>query len=190
MKYFTKEFPKADNDPSLSKARCEAIHRNFLRACDAYRKQLKKLRPRLSRQAWNFFYFGFARWGLHDAHLLSFSAGDGLDYAADGRRPFRYNRQKAAARIRILDRHQNLLTTFTCVGVWRAVFDYPSGDPLSDNWGRVDHLLTYEMTAANGGLLSLEFLFASGATILVEFKRLQFKRQRVRRQYSATAIHA
>jgi hypothetical protein len=189
MKYFTKEFPKADNDPSLSKAQQESVHRKFLRNCRAYSKQLEKLRPRLSKQAWNFFYFGFARWGLHDARLLSFAAGDGLEYRADGRQPFRINKQKAVARIRILDRHQNLLCTFTCRGVSKAVFDYPSDDPLWD-LGRIDDLLTYELTAADGRHLRLEFLFASGATILVEFTRLKFTRQRIRRRYPLTARYS
>jgi hypothetical protein len=69
MKYFTKEFPKADNSSSLSKRQQEAIHRKFLRNSKAYQKQLSKLEGRVSQAAWNFFYFGFGRWGLHDAHL-------------------------------------------------------------------------------------------------------------------------
>ena len=163
--------------------------RKFLQNCKAYSKQLEKLRPRVSEQAWNFFYLGFARWGLHDARLLSFAAGDGLDYEVNGKAPFRINKQRAKVQIKILNRHQNLLCTFACSGVSKAVFDYPSADPLS-NWGRVDDLLTYELTAADGRDLRLEFLFASGATILVEFTRLKFRRQRIRRRYPLEATYS
>jgi hypothetical protein len=64
MKYFTKEFPKADNSRSLSKAQQQAIYRKFVRNSEAYKKQLRKLEGRISRQAWNFFCLGFGRWGL------------------------------------------------------------------------------------------------------------------------------
>jgi hypothetical protein len=185
MEYFAKEFAKADNDPSLSKAQDAAIHRKFFRASKAYSKQLQKLRPRLSKQAWNFFYLGFGRWGLHDAELLSFAVGDGLDYRADGRHPFAINKAKTTARIRILNRHQNLLCTFTCSGVLKAVFDYPTDDPLGDS-RRVDMLLTYELTAADSRHLCIEFLFVSGATILVEFTRLKFSRERIHRRYPSS----
>jgi len=180
MKYFTKEFPKADNSSSLSKRQQEAIHRKFLRNSKAYQKQLSRLEGRVSKAAWNFFYFGFGRWGLHDARLLSFTAGDELELPADGSLRFRYNTQKARVRVLILNRHQNLLYSFTCSDIRKAVFDYPTDDPL---WisGRLDDVLTYELTAANKQYLRMEFLFSSGATILVEFARLQFRRQRVYR---------
>jgi len=40
-------------------------------------------------------------------------------------------------------------------------------------------LETYELTSVNKYWLSLEFLFSSNATLLVEFGRLKFKRQHV-----------
>lgn len=190
MRYFTKDFPKADNNPRLSKAQQKAMHRLFLRRSAAYDRQLRALRHRLSKQAWNFFYFGFGRWGLHDAQLLTCTFGDGLDYKPNGLHPLRVNKEKVKARIQILDRHQNLLCTFTCRGISKAVFDYPTDDPLWNDRGCVDMLLTYEMTAASDRYLRLEFLFASGATIKVEFERLHFKRERIRRRYSETTIYS
>jgi len=186
MKYFTKEFPKADNNRSLSKAQQRAVHRRFLKRCQAYEKQLRKLEGRVSSQAWKFFCLGLGRWGLHDAHLLSFAAGDGLDHPCDGRVPFRFNREKARVRILILNRHQNLLCSFECRDIRRVVFDYPTNDPLW-NMGRLDHLLTYELTAVNKRHLRLEFLFSSGAIILVEFARMIFRRRRVRRRFPVEA---
>jgi hypothetical protein len=182
MKYFGKEFTVADNNSSLSRRRREEIHKQFLKNCKAYRNQLAKLRPRLSKQAWIFF-FGFRRWGLHDARLLNFSVGDGLDYRANGKQPFEINNRRAKVQIRVLNRLQNLLYTFTCGGVRKVEFDYPSDEPLF-NWGRIDLLNTYELTAADKRYLRLEFQFTSGATALVECIRIKFSRERIRRRYS------
>ena len=187
MKYFTKEIAKADNDPSLSKSQQAAIDRQFIRNVNAYRHQLEKLRPRLSNQAWRFFYRGFGRWGLHDAELLSFAVGDGVDYRTDGRQPFRINRAKTTVRIKILSRLQDLLYVFDCRGVSKAVFDYPTADPFEGS-RRIDMLLSYELTAADSRNLRLEFLFCSGATILLEFTRLKFNRKRIARRYASGAM--
>jgi hypothetical protein len=187
VRYFTKELAKADGSQSLSKAQQAAISRKFLRNLKAYHKQLEKLRPRLSKQAWNFFYFGFGRWGLHDAEMLSFAIGDGLDYRANGGRPFKINKAKTTARVEILSRLQDLLCTFACSSVSKAIFDYPTDDPFEGS-RRIDMLLTYELTAADSRHLRLEFLFCSGATILLEFTRLKFNRKRIARRYASGAM--
>src|SRR5213595_3673367 len=125
MKYFTKEFIKADDKSALSKARRQAIDRKFDRNCKAYRRQLARLESRISKQAWNFFYSGFARWGLHDARLISFTAGDGLDYRANGKQPFRINKQKAKVRIQILNHDQNLSALSTAAASARLFLTFP-----------------------------------------------------------------
>ena|ERR1700691_3452353 len=188
MKYFIKELLNAKHNEPITKGQWHADRRKFQRTCNAYQKQLRKLKGRVSRQARNFFYFGFARWGLHDAHLLSFAIGDGLNHRADGRLPFKYNREKAKVRISILDRHQCLLYTFDCSAIRSVNFDYPKQDPRWD-WGRIDHILTYELNAVNKRYLSLEFQVDSDATIFVEFARLKFKRQRIRRRYPPEAAY-
>ena len=66
----------------------KALGEKFEKTVRAYQKQLAKLEGRVSRQAWNFFALGFGGWGLHDARLLAFSVGDGLDHLADGRQRF------------------------------------------------------------------------------------------------------
>jgi len=102
-----------------------ALDRGFETSFKAYQKQLAKLEGRVSRQAWNFFAFGFRGWGLHDARLLAFSVGDGLDHLADGRQQFDENNQKAKVRILILNRKQTLLYSFVCTDVRKTVFKYP-----------------------------------------------------------------
>ncbi|MGA3176075.1 MAG: hypothetical protein ABSE19_01880 [Candidatus Acidiferrum sp.] len=104
MKYFTQEDSEGKNSASLSKMQGSVLDRKFLRNYKAYQKQLAKLAGRISRQAWNFFAFGVRGWGLHDACLLAFAVGDGLDHPVDGSRPFNLNKQKAKVRILILNR--------------------------------------------------------------------------------------
>lgn len=185
MKYFVEKSSRTVKSRPSSGLQVDAINRKWLRDWTAYKKQLEKLEGRVSRQAWNFFYFGFGRWSLHDAHLLSFAAGDGLDFAGDGGHRFKYNDEKSKVRIMILNRHQNLLCTFSCNDIRRVFFNDPP-EQAPWNWSRFDYLDRYELTSVNKRYLRLEFLFSSGATILVEFSRLKFSRQRVQ----TAAIHA
>ena len=189
MKYFTRELLSASDDSSLTKVQRAAISRRFDRTCEAYRRQLSKLKPRISKQAWNFFCLGFGRWGLHDARLISFTVGDGLDYTIDGKRPFRVNTQRAKVRIQILNRHQNLFCTFTCNGIRKTAFNFVDIEPLS-NKGRVENLDTYELSGVGKRHLCLEFLFTSGGTIMVEFERLRFERKRIPRKYATQAVYS
>jgi hypothetical protein len=178
MKYFNLEESEGKNRASFSKAERKAHDRNLSKNFKAYQKQLAKLESRISRQAWNFFARGFRGWGLHDGHLLSFAVGDGLDHPLDGNQRFNFNKQKAKVRILILNRRQTLLYSFVCIDIRRVVCNYPVQDPPWDR-GRIGLLETYELTSVNKHYLSLEFLFSSSATLLVEFGRLSFKRQRV-----------
>jgi hypothetical protein len=156
----------------------KARDRGLERTIRAYQKQLDKLEGRVSRQAWNFFALGFGGWGLHDARLLAFSVGDGLDHSPNNRQPFDKNKQKAKVRILILNRKQTLLYSFICNDVRKTVFKYPV---QTSRWNtrQIEMLDTYELTSVNKDYLSLEFLFSSNTTLLVEFGRLKFKRQRV-----------
>ena len=65
-----------------------------------------------------------------------------------------------------------------CTDIRRVVFEYPVQNTRWDS-RQIELLETYELTAVNKHCLSLEFLFSSNATLLVEFGRLKFKRQRV-----------
>lgn len=180
MKYFAHESSEGTQRTSLSGAQRKALDRRFERSLKAYEKQLAKLEGRISRQAWNFFAFGFGGWGLHDARLLAFSVGDGLDDPADERKRLDLNKQKVKVRILILNREQTLFYSFVCTDIRTAAFNYPVQDTRWDS-RRVEHLLAYELTAVNKHYMSLEFLFSSNVTLLVEFGRLKFRRQRVSR---------
>jgi hypothetical protein len=79
MKYF-----KDDVDDSLPWKDQELIRR---RRWKAYERQLEKLKERISKPAFHFFAYGFCDDSPHDGRLLSFSAGDGLDYIPDDSTP-------------------------------------------------------------------------------------------------------
>jgi hypothetical protein len=183
MKYFTYELIAAANDWT---EQCEEMRldadRRFWEADKQYHSSLQELRPRISGQAWHFFENGHGRWGLHDGRLISLSIGDGLDYRPDGTRPFRVNHQRTVARILFLNHEQDLLYTFDLRGVDRMRDDLLRCE--APNWCLGD-LFTYEITAIDKNLLQLGFLFASGATIVAEFTKLIFRRQRIKREYPA-----
>jgi len=145
----------------------------------AYHKELDRLQGRISRQAWNFFATGFGGRGLHDATLLSLSVGDGLDHPLDGSKPFNFNKEKTKVRILILNRKQTMLYSFLCSKIRKVTFNYPLQNPHWD-WHRIEYLDHYELTSVDKKHLRLEFLFSSGAKVLVEFGRLKFKRQLVK----------
>lgn len=189
MKYFPKEFLKADNNSSLSKRKRRELDRKFKLNSAAYKRQLEKLQPRLSKQAWDFFWYGFGETGLHDGGLLSLETGDGLDYVANGKKPFRCNYQNARVRMQFLNFEQVLLYTFDFRQIRKLIVEFPSDDPLW-NLGKFDNIYTYELTAAGKRCLRFEVFFTSGAIILVEFDKLVFTRKRINRRYPEGAKYS
>lgn len=51
-------------------------------------------------------------------------------------------------------------------------------------------LFTYELTSPDEESLQLGFLFASGATVIAQFRRLVFRRRRLKRKYEAGEMYA
>ncbi len=47
----------------------------------------------------------------------------------------------------------------------------------------IGDLFTYELTAVDKDSLQLGFLFAVGASIVIQFRRLVFRRRRIKREY-------
>ena len=90
LRYFTKELIAAVNDwVDQSPAEQKQAEARFHSAVEQYQSQLDHLKSRVSRDAWQFFRYGYGSEGLHDARLLSLQVGDGLKYIADGTEPFR-----------------------------------------------------------------------------------------------------
>ena len=188
MKFFTNHLVAAANNWI---EQTEEEHRKaeklFWATVGDYHRHLEGLKSRVSRPAWDFFRHGFGRYGLHDARLLSLCVGDGLDYTPDGSSPFLLNRQRTSARIEFLNYEQDLHYLFDLRGVSRLQNDlFIEGDFYAKSIG---DLFTYELTAVDEVSLQLGFLFASGASVITQFRRLVFRRRRVKRQYDESEIY-
>ncbi|HWN10254.1 MAG TPA: hypothetical protein VNO50_13470 [Pyrinomonadaceae bacterium] len=189
MKYFTPNLIAAANDwieqttPELRKA-----EKRFESAVADYRRELERLKPRVSQAAWDFFRHGNNETGLHDARLLSLKVGDGLNYVPDGVTPFRVNRQRTATIVEFLNYEQSFEYVFDLRRVHRISTDlFVEKESFAKSLG---DLYIYELVAINEKLLQLGFLFATGATIGIQFERLVFRRRRIQRQYEPGEMYS
>lgn len=188
MRYFTFDLISKANDWTKQ---TESAHRKaeqaFESAAKKYHRELDTLEPRISRDAFKFFRNGFGRDGLHDARLLSLRVGDGLNYKPDGSKPFLINHQQAAAIIEFLNYEQDLHYVFDLRGLSRFNSDLMvEKQSYAKSLG---DLYIYELTAADDNRLQLGFLFASGATMVAQFKKLVFRRSPVARSYELGEIY-
>lgn len=181
MRYFTFELLAAANDwVEQSEAEQKEAEARFAKAGREYWQQLEGLESRISRAAWKFFRYGFNSESLHDARLLSLRVGDGLGFIANGEKPFRINRQRASVILEFLNYEQDALHIFDLRGVSRLSCDLlvePESYAKS-----VGDLYTYELTGA-GEELQLGFVFANSTTIVAQFRKLVFRKKRLKRRY-------
>ena|ERR1044072_236734 len=186
MRYFTFELIAAANDWVQQTA---AEHRKaegqLLKAIRKYQRQLEPLESRVSRDAWQFFRYGFGSKSLHDARLLSLQVGDGLGYIADGKKPFLINRRPASVLVEFLNYEQNARYIFDLRRVTRMSCDL---FVEKESHSSIGDLYIYELTTAGNGL-QLGLLFASGASIVVQFGKLVFRRNRLKRSYEVGQMY-
>jgi hypothetical protein len=188
MKYITYNMVAAANDwIEQSEEEHRQAEKQYWAAVEQYRHELEGLKSRVSQPAWDFFWHGFGRYGLHDARLLSFSVGDGLDYVPNGTLPFLLNRQHTSAKIEFLNYEQDFHYSFDLRGVRRVQSDLliEEGSYAQS----IGDLFTYELTAVNDSSLQIGFLFASGASIMIQFRRLVFRRHRIKRKYEVGEMY-
>ena len=187
MRYFTYELVAAANDwvqqTAAEHRKAEARLANAIRK---YQRQLEPLESRISRDAWQFFRNGFGSKSLHDARLLSLQVGDGLGYTADGKQPFLLNRRPASVLVEFLNYEQNARFSFALHRVTRLSCDlFVEKESYSKSIG---DLYIHELTAA-GNDLQLGLLFASGASIVVRFGKLVFRRKPLKRSYELSEMY-
>ena len=167
MKYFTKEMWRGWNsrdDAEQQRAR-ELSDRNW----QEYRQELEETSVKTHPQAYEFFKTG----ERHDGRLISFTVGDAINHDVHGPTKFDINSRDTTVEIKLLSPYLNTLYTLSYSGVRKAVFDYPSDDPLFHyEGGRIDDWGYDEVTAVDEGFLRHEVLFSSGTTILIEFTDL------------------
>jgi hypothetical protein len=182
MKYLTRQVIFEANDIDAEPAVMAQAEKRFEEACYAYFRELEKLKGRISGPAFEFLRHGSCEEGLHDGNVLAFSFGDGMSYLPDGQQPFLVNRRKASANISILNFEQNRHYSFDLLGVKRI-----NADMFIDEGVRgveFGDLYTYELVDVGENRLQLGLLFASGATVVVEFTKLRFSKRRIKPQYS------
>jgi hypothetical protein len=189
MKYLSYELIATTNEwtnPTQRELRLakKGLHSAF----EKYRRELESLRPRLSKAAWDFFMYGRDEYGLHDARLLSLRIGDGLDYTPDGSSSFRLNHQHTSAILEFLNYEQSLHYTFDLRRVSRVQSDLFAYEESSSK--SLGDLYLLELTASEGETLQLGFLFASGASLVLEFRRLVFRRRRIKRKYQIGEMYS
>ncbi len=181
MRYFTKELIAAANDwIEQSPAEHKQAEARLDSVFNQYMRQLDQLKDRLSRDAFQFFRHGYGSEGLHDARLLSLQVGDGLGFIADGTQPFRINRQHTSVIVEFLNYEQTAHYIFDLRNVKRLSCDlFVDEESYAKSIG---DLYTYELTA-DGDDLQLGLLFATGATIIVQFGKLVFRKKRLERSH-------
>ena len=165
MKYFTKKLwtgrpfnPFADPATGWDKAR------------RAYRTQLAALRPQFAPAAFAF----FEQADIHEGELLHIDVIDG-SRAAPPDQPLRPWTEPRNHPVRVelvlLDVYDRLIWTLRYAAVRRVVIDFPSAAPLAYRDGAGFGAIGFhELTDGGGGFYRHEILFASGATLLVEFR--------------------
>ena len=167
MKYFTKDYWLRLQDLSNS----ERNDREWEQLLVAYRENLSTLRSRLSPEAMAFFDDA----NVHDGHLAEFRIGQQSPLTPWDGSPDTEHPVTVQLTVRDATGHAAWLLKYS--NVRRVVVDYPSeaelfpigGEGFGD-WGY------HELTDAGGGFLRHEVLFATGATLLVEFGSIQVDR--------------
>ena len=153
------------------------------REAAAYQRLLEKLKPRLSKLAYDQFAFGVCEKGLHDARLLSLQVGDAFGYVADGTKPFS-GRSRGYVEIRLLGQAEDLLHTFRYRGLKRFECRMSRRRVWSGVWvDEFGYLDVHELTSVNARFLRHEYEFMWGASIVIEFEKLVYRRERIRRKY-------
>jgi len=142
------------------------------KALRAYREQLESLRPRLPEHVFAF----FDRADIHDGELLHVHIRDGSRVAPLDRLPRPWivpGDHPVRMEIAILDVYDRRAWTLRYGAIRRILVDFPSDQPLfhGDGAGFGD-VGVHELTDCGDGFLRHELLFASGATLLVEFREI------------------
>jgi len=172
MKYFTKELWLGYN--SRSDAEMQSAFEQGEEARQEYARQLEQLQPRLSEKAYRF----FSGESLHDGRLLNFRVGDSLNHNIHGSEKFDINAHQVSVEMSVLGANLDVFYILRYAQAKRVLFDYPSDQPLFQHEG--GHIGDWgydELTAVDDSFFRHEVLFASGTTILIEFKDFSYERE-------------
>ncbi|HYL93358.1 MAG TPA: hypothetical protein VEW69_09405 [Alphaproteobacteria bacterium] len=154
------------------------------REWESYRKHLASLKPRLSKNAWKYFWEGFAETGIHDARLVALTIGDGLRRVPE--------RSRLKIKADFINQSSKYLFSFSYSRIKRFDFQFDAtvGQHLIDRaTGKDFHsanayldrnelgdVMGDELTAVDDRYLRHEILFVSQARIVIEAAQLSFGR--------------
>lgn len=170
----------ADNSNDADIALIRKYDRQFLRNSDRYHKYLETIAGRLGPKTYEFFQFGFAETGLHDAYLLSCGFGDALGGTQQELRRLRFGRSKSRVEMRMLTYNKDRLHRFVFKGVGRLIVDIPSEVTMDHREGCLGQIYTYEVVAVSPKYLLCEWLLDSGGTISIECEKIDHFCKRVK----------
>lgn len=168
MKYLTKQRWASSRNGDAG-----ADSAAWRKALRAYREQLEALRERLPDHVFAF----FDRADIHDGELLYLDIRDGSRPAPLDQLPRPWivpGDHPVKVELAILDTYDKQMWGLRYSAIRRILVDFPSGKPLSyqdgDGFGDVG---VHELTDCGDGFFRHEILFATGATVLVEFREVE-----------------
>jgi hypothetical protein len=169
VKFFTKELWLSGQQPE----NLERYSRDWQKVYEEYRAQLEKLQPRLANDVYNF----FAEADVHDGELIDLSVSDGRKASpilSENKTPWaELKNYPVAVTMEVLDSYEKLIWRLSYKKVRRVVVDFPTLEPLFygpgegfGDWGY------HELSDAGNDFFRHEVLFATGASLLFEFKEI------------------
>jgi hypothetical protein len=175
MKYFTPKMWLGFNSP-----RSKAAFGTWDRRFEAYQTNLKSILPKLNSGARRFFQTALI---LHDGTLTRMEVGDRVD-DADGKTTRGIaNRRQLVVRLFVLsDRVNQHCYTLEYKNIDRIELNFPGTLKLFP-CGMFSNLGDWgydELTSVANGLFRHEILFASGATITIDFRQVSVHRKRAK----------
>lgn len=176
MRYFTAQLWLGFNSP-----RGEVAFKTWDRRLRDYRKNLRKILPGLNSRARRFFRDILV---LHDGTLIRFEVGDRIADAEGNSTRGNSNRREVKVRTFVRTDRGDRVYVLEYRGVTRVEVNFPGKlvlfpvgtYPNFGDWGYD------ELTAPEMGTFRHEILFASGASIAIEFRDFVFRRKRGRRE--------
>lgn len=177
MKYFTREYWLSLQ--SVGSTPAAPGQDPFVR----YRADLDALRDRVSPEVFAF----FSEADVHDGELLSLTVLDGNRPAPPGLPAREWTYQPGfpvRAKLRVMDAYDRLVWTVDYADIRNVILKYsaeadlfPSGSGGGFGFGDWGY---HELRDAGDGFLAHEVLFATGSTILIEFRSITVGSERAR----------
>ena len=177
LRFYDPEIQNAWNAEPPDGERIERANQKAVKLKAAYVRQLADLAERMSKETYS--RFSDPGQPLFDADLFKFSVGDALAHSEPRQRRMKLS---TAVEATFCSFDGKTLHDLTYSGIAAVRVDVPNGRWFSWPTGRkrMDSLLADELTSLDPELMKHAFLFVSGATISIEFKKVNWKTRRNR----------